>query len=202
VDDVFRRLVAQSNTSRTTPAKAERHFQNLETTMRRRSISLAVGLLFSVAVCGGSSDSGTTGPNNNNQTPTATNGTFTATINGVAWGAAGTVSVNHSSGLISIAGFGQIGTSTGYSVALAIGATTGPGTVSLNYLNPTTSLLIVGSSTGAGWTTFSNGGTGTMTITTLTSNHIVATFTADAVATSGGATGTIPIRNGKLDVTF
>jgi hypothetical protein len=172
--------------------------------MRRRSISLALGLLVAAAACGGSSDS--TAPNNNNnnnQTPTATNGTFSATINGVAWGATGTVAVNHSTGgIIAISGFGLIGTSTGYSVALAIGATTGPGTVSLNYLNPTTSLLIVGSSTGAGWTTFSNGGTGTMTITTLTSNHIVATFTADAVATSGGATGTIPIRNGKLDVTF
>ena len=168
--------------------------------MRRRSLSFAFGLLLSAAACGGSSDS--TAPNNNNQTPTATNGTFTATINGVAWGATGTVTVSRSSGLISIAGFGLINTSTGYSLALAIGQTTGPGTISLNYLNPTTSLLILGSGTGAGWTTFSNGGTGSLTITTLTTNHIVATFTADAVATSGGATGTIPIRNGKLDVTF
>lgn len=169
--------------------------------MRRRSLSFALGLLVSATACGGSSDS-TAPNNNNNQTPTATNGTFTATINGVAWGATGTVSVSRSSGLISIAGFGLIGTSNGYSLALAIGNTSAPGTLSLNYLNPTTSLLIVGSSTGAGWTTFSNGGTGSLTITTITSNHIVATFTADAVPTSGGATGTIPIRNGKLDVTF
>src|SRR5437763_2302781 len=138
--------------------------------MPRLAISFALGLLIAAAACGGS-DSGTTAPNNTNQNPTATNGTFTATINGVAWGATGTVSVNHANaGLISIAGFGLIGTSsTGYSLALAIGNTTGPGTVSLSYLNTSTSLLILGSSTGGGWTTFSNGGTGTLTVTTLTS---------------------------------
>jgi hypothetical protein len=171
--------------------------------MRRRSISFALGLLVAAAACGGSSDSGTTAPNTNNQNPTATNGTFTATINGVAWGATGTVSVNHATaGLITISGFGLIGTSTGYSIALAIGNPTGPGTYSLSYLNPTTSQLILGSSTGAGWGTFFSGGTGTLTITTLTSNHIIATFTADPVGASGGASGTIPVRNGKLDVTF
>jgi hypothetical protein len=197
------RRIAHSDTSRTTPATAYSSFENLETTMRRRSLSFAFGLLFAAAACGGSSDSGTTAPHNNNQNPTATNGTFTATINGVAWGATGTVSVNHATaGLITIAGFGLIGTSTGYSVALAIGNPTGPGTYSLSYLNSNTSQLIIGSGTGAGWTTFSNGGTGTLTVTSLTSDHIVATFTADPVAASGGAGGTIPVRNGKLDVTF
>jgi hypothetical protein len=36
----------------------------------------------------------------------------------------------------------------------------------------------------------------------MTANHVVGTFAFDAVAASGGATGTVHVTNGKFDITF
>lgn len=170
----------------------------------RRRISLAFTLVLAATACGGSSDSGTTGPGNTNtQNPTATNGVFTAVINGATWNAAGTVSVSRgSNNFIGITGSGlTTGSNTGYSLVIGIGNASGPATYSLSFGNVAGSQLIVGGLNG-GWGTYFNGGTGSLTITTLSTNHIAGTFTADAVPGSGGATGTLQVRNGRFDLTF
>lgn len=170
--------------------------------MRRSVLSFAIGTFVAAAACGGSSDSSTTAPNNTNTQPTATNGTFTAQINGATWNAVGPVTVTRgSNNFLGITGTGFINTSTGYSFVIGIGSATGPATYTLSNLNVAGSQLIVGGLSG-GWGTYFNGGTGTLTITTLAANHVVGTFTADAVPGSGGATGTLQIRNGKFDLTY
>jgi hypothetical protein len=169
--------------------------------MRRNALFFGLALLVGGVACGGDKSS-TTEPNGNGQTPTATNGTFSATIGNVNWGAQGTVTVSRQAGnFIGITGSGLIGTNNAYAVVLVLANATGPGTFSLSG-NTSGSSLIIGGSTGGGWGTGFNGGTGSVTITTLTTNRIVGTFTADAVAGSGGATGTLQVRNGKIDITF
>jgi hypothetical protein len=169
----------------------------------RRRISLALSLVLAAAACGGSSDSGSTDPNNTNtQTPTATNGVFTAVINGATWNAVGTVSVTRgSNNFVGISGTGFTTGTNGYSFVIGIGNASGPATYSLSFGNVAGSELIVGGLTG-GWGTYFNGGTGSLTITTLNTNHIAGTFTADPVPSSGGATGTLQVRNGRFDLTF
>lgn len=131
----------------------------------------------------------------------ATNGTFTATIGGANWGAIGQVAVNRSGNLIGLAGTGFAGGTT-YALVLTIGGATGPGTHSLNATaGGDGSNLVVGSSTTAGWSTGFSGGTGTVTVTSLTANRIVGTFTATAVP-SQGSTSNLVITNGKFDITF
>jgi hypothetical protein len=87
-------------------------------------------------------------------------------------------------------------------LVLTIGNATGAGTHSLNATaGGDGSNLVVGSSTTAGWSTGFSGGTGTVTITSLTANRIVGTFTATAVP-SQGSTSNLVITNGKFDITF
>jgi len=169
----------------------------------RRRITLAFSLLLAAAACGGSSDSGSTAPGNTNtQTPTATNGVFTAVINGVTWNAIGTVSVSRgSNNFIGISGTGFTTGTNGYSLLFGIGNASGPATYSLSFGNVAGSELVIGGLNG-GWGTYFNGGTGSLTITTLSSDHIAGTFTADAVPGSGGATGTLQVRNGRFDLSF
>jgi hypothetical protein len=62
--------------------------------------------------------------------------------------------------------------------------------------------MTVGSSTGAGWSANLGSGSGSVTITALTNNHVTGTFTADLVPVTGGATGTFQIRNGQFDLSF
>jgi hypothetical protein len=55
---------------------------------------------------------------------------------------------------------------------------------------------------GKSWGSSLQGGTGSVTLTTLTANHIVGTFAFSAVASGGGATGTSVVTNGQFDITF
>ncbi len=117
-------------------------------------------------------------------------------MNGAAW-CSPLPQVVSSKSIVSIAGFDSGITS---SIGIAVVATS-PGTYSLTFGNS-----IAGSATyakaGQGWSTGLSGGTGSFTITTLTSNHIVGTFAFDAVASNGGAQGTIHVTNGQMDITF
>ena len=173
--------------------------------MRSRAISFVAAILIGIAACGGSD--ATTDPNGQNPgtgnpgTGTATNGTFTAQINGVTWNATGTVSVSRQSpAFVGVIGTGLAG-STAYAVTFGLGNVTGPGTFSVNNLNPSGSSMIIGGQTG-GWGSYFNGGTGTVTITTLTSNRITGTFSGDLVPGSGNATGTLQVRNGNFTLTY
>jgi len=165
--------------------------------MRRPSISKLLVLSLLSAACGG--DKTTTDPGNGTGggVNTVTNGSFSATINGAAWSPTGRVAVSKSGTVVAIAAVSL----NSYVVSLAIG-NVATGTFSLNYLNQTASLAIVSNASGQGWTTFTQGGTGTLTITTYTASRIAGTFSFDAAPTSGGATGTLHVTNGSFDITY
>jgi hypothetical protein len=162
----------------------------------RRLLAPSLLALALAAACGGDKSSSTTEPGQT--TNLVTNGTFSATINGTAWSAVGRVAVSKSNNLVAIAAV-----SPTYAISFGLSPLTAPGTFTLAYLNPAGSLAIISqSATGGGWTTFAQGGTGTAVITTYTATRIAGTFSFDAVAISGGATGTTRVTNGTFDVTY
>jgi hypothetical protein len=148
--------------------------------------------------CGGGSDNGDpTGPPPGG----ATNGTLTAQINGTTWNATGTITVSRQqNNFIGLAGSGFAG-NTAYSLVIGIANATGPGSHSLNvFSGGDGSSLIVGG-TQTGWGTAFQGGSGTLIITSLTTNRIVGTFSGTLIPTTAGA-GNMTIANGSFDVTF
>ena len=152
------------------------------------------GLLLLLTVvaagCGGSSstDTGTT-------LSFVTNGTFSATVNGAAWGALGQVIVKKptSTSLAMSAG------STTYAMTFTLLNVTGPGTTSLVSSPANGSHVLIGA-TGGGWDTSVTGGTGSVTITSLTANHVIGTFAFDAPAVGGGSP--LHVTAGVFDLTF
>jgi hypothetical protein len=153
----------------------------------RTTKMLSAILLLSAIACGSSSDS---------VTGTNVSGPLSATIDGKAW-ASSAPSVVRGGSIISIAGIDNALTGA---VSLAVGAAA-PGTYSLGFGNNTGGLGIV-SRGSQGWGSALQGGTGSVTFTTITTNHVVGTFAFDAVPSSGGATGTVHVTNGKFDITF
>jgi hypothetical protein len=162
---------------------------------------LLLGVALTAFGCGGGDAPATTEPTDNGAPGTATNGTFTADLNGVTWNAQGTVAVNRSTNFIGLGAAGLNTAGAQYSLVLSFGNASATGTYSLTYLNQAGSSLIVGTPT-LGWGTDFTGGTGTATITTLTSNRVAGTFTADVVPSTGRTTGTVQVRNGRFDVRF
>ena len=153
-------------------------------------------LLLAAAVGCGSS----TSPNDNglgNLGSLLTNGTFSATINGTAWGAIGKVIVNRptSNSVVLSA------TSTSYAMTMALLNVTGPKTVALTTNPQDGSVVEIGGSNGMGWATGKKVGTGTVTITVLTTNHVAGTFSFDADGVTN-TTNTLQVRNGVFDITF
>jgi hypothetical protein len=180
----------------------------LNKTVRR---SLTLGVAFSVlcvlAGCGGSNPTNPSPPPSPTPvsgTPGGTtlpNGSMSARIDGSVWNASAGITavysaVNNREALVAISG----GDSAGQVVALATIAT-GPGTYT------------TGSTVGANFNTAQllrrwvasalDGGTGTVTFTTLTSARATGTFSFTAVASPGtGATGTKTVTEGAFNVTF
>lgn len=156
--------------------------------MRPTRLLCSISLL-SLVACGGDS----TGPN-----PGSNNcaGGLSATVNGAAWcspAPAATVKgtivsvAGLDAGLTGAISFAFVGTAAG-TYSLAVGNfNAGIATYTKN---------------GQGWGTGFAGGTGSVTVTTLTSNHVVGTFTFDAAPVSGGATGTVHVTNGVFNITF
>ena len=159
--------------------------------MRRRSVLLSAALLFAAA-CGSSDSSSVTGTNNNNGG--SQTGPITATLDGKSWAGA-SASASYSSSIAAFAGY-EISSGTTISAAAHV---TGPGTYSLSFGNPNAGIAIITQS-GASWSTAYQGGGGTLVITTLTTNHLVATFSFDALQSAGGAVRHVV--NGKIDATF
>ena len=165
-----------------------------EATVRRISIAVASLALVGASACGGSDKS--TGPSNNGTTTGG--GGISATINGTAWTSTKGADRVSKSGTV----YAIVGVNLPYTVSLAVAGLTAPGTVNLNLATGGQgSNAIVVNATG-GWGTAFSGGTGSITVTTLTANRIVGTFSFDAPAGSGNATGILQVRNGKFDVTF
>jgi hypothetical protein len=145
--------------------------------------------LLSLVACGGSS----TAPNSGSNSCTAS---LSATVNGVVWcSPAGAGTFQHS--IVSIAG---IDAGLVSSIAFAFVATV-PGTYSLGSGNINAGFATY-TRNGQGWGSALSGGTGSVTLTTLTATHAAGTFTFDAVPSNGGATGTILVTNGTFNITF
>jgi hypothetical protein len=158
--------------------------------MERKRL-LAVALLAAIA-CGGDAATGV-----NNGGSNLASEPLSAVINGVQWGSPLPAATYGKNSILSIAGLDAALTAS-VSVAVIAPST---GTYSLAYQNPNFATAGV-SKVSQGWSTGFAGGTGSVTITTLTANHVVGTFAFTAVPGSGGATGTIQVTNGKFDITF
>lgn len=164
--------------------------------MRRPSIALATFALIGASACGGSDKA--TGTNSTSNATTAGDGAISMTINGTAWRSLKGADRVSKSGTV----YAIVGLNLPYTISLGVAGLTAPGTVNLNLATGGQgSLAIVANATG-GWGTAFNGGTGTITVTTLTATRIAGTFSFDAVPGSGNAAGTLQVRNGKFDVTF
>ncbi len=158
--------------------------------MRRRFMLVSAALVIAAA-CGGSDSSSVTGTNNNGQTQT---GPISATIDGKSWVGA-SANASYSSSILAFAGY-EIASGTTISAAAKV---TGPGTYSLTFGNQNAGVGII-TQNGASWSTAYQGGGGTLVVSTLTANHVVATFSFDALQSANGAVRHVV--NGKIDATF
>ena len=161
--------------------------------------TLAVIATIAAFGCGGGDDDdgNPTGPPGGG----ATNGTITGQINGATFGATGTIAVTRSAPSFIGLGATLYAGTTVYSIVIGIGNATGPGSHNLSLqAGGDGSSLIVGSTT-TGYGTALTGGSGTITITSLTSNRIVGTFSGTLPPSSGSAAALV-IANGSFDVTF
>jgi len=157
--------------------------------------TLAVIATLSALGCGGGDDNPTGPPAGG-----ATNGSLTAQIGGASFSATGTITVNRQTNFIGLAAAGFAG-GNAYSLVIGIGNATGPGTHNLSLTaGGDGSSLIVGTAT-TGYGTAFTGGSGSITITSLTANRIVGTFSGTLPPSSGSAAALV-ITNGSFDVTF
>ena len=159
--------------------------------MMHRRLLLAMSVLLVSTACGGSSsDNTTTGPTNNNNNSARS---MSAKIDGVAWTAT-TVGAGVSNG-IAILAAGNGTTTIGLSFVPAVGTQT-----------VTATGIVIGQLTigGQTWQTAGiAGGSGSVTVTTATANHLVGTFSFTAPALTSGATpATRQVTAGAFDVTF
>jgi hypothetical protein len=178
-----------------------------------RLVSLALAIIVPLACGGGSDSSGNvTDPT---LSCTTVNGSFTATLNGQAWTACGQVAVRTDISFLSAkdtlrtvswAGSGFLPGNVGYALVMSAsklnGGAISTGTYAVGMVTPTNSNFVVGGSNNAGWAASPIGGTGSMTITSITNNRITGTFTYDAAPTTGTAAGTLQVRNGRFDLSF
>jgi hypothetical protein len=120
---------------------------------------------------------------------------MSATLDGKSWVPL-SANVASSSSIISFAG-----TDAATFTTISVGAkVTGPGTYNLTFSNTNSGIGLI-TQGGASWTTGYQGGAGTLVITTLTTNHITATFSFDATSLSTG--GTVRhVTNGRIDTNF
>ena len=164
----------------------------------------SVALMAAIAVlgCGGGGDDddgNPTGPPGGG----ATNGSMTAQIGGASWRSIGAISVSRQpqQNVIGFAGTGSAGSTT-YAVSISIVNATGPGTHNLNiFAGGDGSTLIIGNSAAQGWATAAQGGSGTLAITSLTTNRIVGTFSG-TLGPAGHSGGNLVVAGGTFDVTF
>jgi hypothetical protein len=168
-------------------------------------ITRTLALLATVAAfaCGGGDDDDDgdpTGPGPGGGG--ATNGSMTASVGGASWSATGTVGVTRSNpNTIGIAATGFAG-GTAYGIVVNIVNATGPGSHNANpFSGGDGSTIIVGTQAGTGYASALNGGSGTITITSLTSNRIVGTFFG-TLGPSSGSGASLVITSGQFDITF
>jgi hypothetical protein len=134
--------------------------------------------------CGGDN----TGPNNGGN-----NGSLSATVDGSNWSGV-TVAATRTNGFVGVGA----GKSDGSTIAFAFPDHTG--TFQAAGQDGTNANYTSGGKT---WSAvFGTGGSGTITVTTLSATRVAGTFSFTLVALSGGATGTKTVTNGTFDIEF
>ena len=161
--------------------------------MRRFSLLAVLAAVIATSACG-SSGTSAFDPNIGGL---LTNGTFKATINGTAWSPIGTVIVSRVGGGLTMAA-----TSTTYVMSIVVLNATGPATFTLNASVHNGSHAAVSTSGQSGWDTGNTGGTGSVVVTTLTSNHVVGTFSFDAPANGTSTSAALHVTSGTFDLTY
>ena len=137
---------------------------------------------------GGSVGGGTTGSN-----------LMSAQIDGSTWNAvSATANLTQTfvGPIFSVGG----GDASGRTIGFAF-SPTGTGTYTTN-LNPATNFILTVSGQGFSSAQGVTGSSGTITLTTYTSNRAIGTFSFVAVAASGDAVGSKTVTNGKFDLPF
>jgi hypothetical protein len=128
---------------------------------------------------------------------------FTATVDGVAWSAdpalvaLGVPQVLP--GLYTITGIRSSGANP-YTIVINLANIRGPGTYPLGVTPQVPGGSAQISNLTGGWTTQLSGAAGTINITTLTATRIVATFSFNATALTGTASGTKVVTGGSFDL--
>lgn len=153
----------------------------MKTTARFLALPL---LLAGMIAC---SDDENTGPNENSS--------VAASIDGTAWTAA-TVQSTYAGNVLAVGGLDAGQTQ----VLITIPSVTTTGTFDIGAGQPGVAVVTANGQT---WSSTLVGGTGSVTVTTLTATHAAGTFTFVATAlTTSGATGNKTVTTGSFDVTF
>ena len=153
--------------------------------MRNLSSTLAVMALVTLCAC----DHDTTGP------ATPNNGAMSAVIDGAAWSA---VSI----AIDSLAPSSIViwGSSASEKIAIAIPVDQGPGTQTVGSTTPVFAGLVSGSQSWLASRT--QGGSGSITLTTVVPGHIVGTFQFTLAAHDGASPAQRRVSSGQFDVRY
>ena len=124
------------------------------------------------------------------------NGSFTATIDGASWRAGGRVGVARADTSLTL-----IALSPTYSIAIDIGAAIAPGTYDVGDVADRVQIAVhqIGASAAAA---DYRGGSGTISIATLTPSRITGTFNFVAMPAGGAESGPIRVSSGAFDLTY
>lgn len=162
--------------------------------MSRFSRCLILLTLFLAACGGGDNPTGPEGPGGNQGG--ASNGSFTAEIDGTGWSATIiTPAIAQPGGTVSAIG----GSNGAYTIAFAW-VDQGPGTYVIGQSVGLNANLTAG---GSVWVTNSGTGAGRLVVTTRTSSRIAGTFEFTMAAAPGSAaTGSRSVTKGTFDVSF
>lgn len=121
-------------------------------------------------------------------------GSVTANINTTPFTASTAVQATYAANVLAVGGTGN-----GTQILITIPNVTTTGQFNIGLGQAGVAVVTVGTDS---WTTSLTGGTGSVTLTTLTSSHAVGDFFFTAQAGSAGATGTKDVASGHFDVTF
>jgi hypothetical protein len=152
--------------------------------MRQRSTIFAAAALVLAAACGGD----TTSPANFDGR------TMSALIDDASWRATSIAIDSTVPSLIAVTG-----TNATQTLAIVIPVNQGPGTQTVGATTPIAAVLVMGTQSWAASRT--QGGSGQITLTTVTPGHIVGTFQFTMERT-GGAVLPRRVTTGKLDVRY
>lgn len=167
--------------------------------MRNSRCCRAIVLLsLLAAACSGESTSATSPTTTGGATVTPLHGTMTASIDGSAWTAVAITTATYTNNLLSIGGADSSNPIRSIGLALSV---TAPGTFTIGTLpSAANGLLSIG--VGPTWTANVLGGSGTITVTSLSSTAASGAFSFTAIAAAGGATGTHTVASGAFNITF